>query len=64
MSPKQVIDYFGTQVATAEALGLSQPTVSGWLKDGSIPIERQYQIEMATSGALRADLPALRVAAA
>jgi ParB-like chromosome segregation protein Spo0J len=64
MSPRQVIDFFGTQAATAKALGLTQPTVSGWLTDGAIPIERQYQIEMATNGALRADLPALRVQAA
>ena len=64
MSPKQVIDFFGTQTATAEALGLAQSSVAGWIKAGEVPLERQYQIELATDGRLRADLPALRIKAA
>ena len=63
MSPKQVIDFFGTQVKTAEALGIAQSSVSGWVQAGEVPMERQYQIELASNGQLRADLPALRVAA-
>ena len=61
MSPKQVIDFFGSQVATARALGIEQPSVSAWLKTGEVPMDRQYQIELATNGQLRADLPAMRV---
>ena len=61
MSPKQVIDFFGSQVATARALGIEQPSVSAWLKTGEVPMDRQYQIELATQGKLRADLPAMRV---
>lgn len=62
MSPKQVIEFFGTQVATAEALGLAQSSVSGWVDAGEVPEVRQYQIELATNGQLRADLPANRMA--
>lgn len=64
MHPKQLIEYFGTQAKAARALGLSQPTVAGWVEAGEIPEARQYQVEIATSGALRADKPALRVQAA
>lgn len=63
MNPKQVIDYFGTQEKAAEALGLRQPSIAGWVGDGEIPLVRQYQIELATNGKLRADLPALRTEA-
>ena len=64
MNPKQLVDHFGTQVAAAKALGVKQPSIAQWMSDGEIPIIRQYQIEMATNGALRADLPANREAAA
>lgn len=64
MSPKQLIEFFGTQAKAARALGLSQPTVAGWIVAGEIPEARQYQVEIATNGALRADRPALRVVAA
>ena len=61
MSPKQVIDFFGTQTATAKALGIAQSSVAGWVSAGEVPMERQYQVELATNGQLRADLPAMRV---
>lgn len=61
MNPKQVIDHFGTQSKAAQALGLRQPSIAGWVADGEVPLPRQYQIELATKGQLRADLPALRV---
>lgn len=61
MNPKQVIDHFGGIPAAAVALGLKAPTIYDWIKAGEIPEARQYQVEMATAGALRADKPALRV---
>ena len=61
MSPKQVIEHFGGIPKTAQALGLKPPSIYDWLETGEVPEARQYQIEMATSGALRADKPALRV---
>lgn len=53
MTYTDLITHFGTQVAIAEALGIAQPTVSGW--KGSVPAKYQYQVEVITNGALRAD---------
>lgn len=63
MSPKQVIDFFGGIPRVADALGLKAPSIYDWVEAGEVPEARQYQIEMATGGALRADKPALRVSA-
>lgn len=60
MSPQELITHFGTQAAAAKALGCAQSTVAEWCSDGAIPEGRQYQIELATAGALVADKPALR----
>jgi hypothetical protein len=61
MSPKNVVQYFGSQVAAAKALGVYQSSVAEWVANGCIPEVRQYQIELATNGQLRADKPALRL---
>jgi DNA-binding transcriptional regulator YdaS (Cro superfamily) len=61
MNPRQVVDHFGTQTATADALGIAQSSVAGWIDAGEVPEPRQYQIELATGGMLRADKPALRI---
>ena len=63
MTPQDLLKHFGTQTAIAKALGCSQPSVCEWFETGRIPEGRQYQIELATSGALRASRPALRVSA-
>lgn len=60
MTPKSVLQHFGSQAEIARALGLSQPSVFEWFASGEIPDTRQYQIELATGGQLRADKPALR----
>lgn len=49
----QLIAYFGTQAKVAEALGMTQGSISAWRKAG-IPVPRQYQIEVLTKGALAA----------
>lgn len=59
MTYEQSIAYFGTISEMARALGVKPPSISEW-KDG-IPETRQYQIELATKGKLKADVPALRV---
>jgi DNA-binding transcriptional regulator YdaS (Cro superfamily) len=64
MTPQQAIAHFGTQAKLARSLGLAQSTVAEWSTNLEIPIARQYQIELATLGALRADIPALREQAA
>jgi DNA-binding transcriptional regulator YdaS (Cro superfamily) len=43
----------GTQVALAERLGISQPSVAGWGERP--PALRQLQIESLSSGELKAD---------
>lgn len=53
MTKTEVLAYFGGVMATARALGISQPSVSNW--DESLPELRQLEIEQATSGALVAD---------
>jgi len=60
MNPKQVIEHFGGIPRVAEALGLKAPTIYDWIEAGEVPEARQYQIEMASNGMLRADKPALR----
>lgn len=60
MTPQEVIAHFGTQLGAGRALGCAQSTIAEWVTDGRIPEGRQYQLELATKGKLRADKPALR----
>ena len=60
MTPKDVLEYFGTQTAIAHAVGCKQSSVAEWFDKGEVPEGRQYQIELATDGRLRATKPALR----
>ena len=53
MTYQDALQYFGTQVKMAEALGIKQPAVSLWEK--VIPAAYQYQIEVITGGQLLAD---------
>jgi len=57
MTKTEALNYFGSQGAMARALGCGQSTISEWFE---IPEGRQYQIELATKGRLKADKPALR----
>jgi DNA-binding transcriptional regulator YdaS (Cro superfamily) len=59
MNYEQSIEYFGTESEMARALGVKPPSVSEWKR--GIPETRQYQIELATKGKLKADRPALRI---
>lgn len=55
MKPNDVIRHFGTQVLTARALGMTQGSVSLWVRRGVVPYRRQLQIEQVTGGQLRAN---------
>jgi len=55
MSPIEAVSHFGTQVRLAEALGISQSSVSEWVDRGHIPWPRQFQIQHVSGGALKAD---------
>jgi hypothetical protein len=53
MKTQDVIHHFGTQVATAEALGMAQSSIAGW---GEYPPDaRQLQIEKLTRKKLKAE---------
>lgn len=54
MKYEEVLDHFGSQQATADALGIKQPSVAAW-KESGIPEPRQFQIEVITDGKLKAD---------
>jgi DNA-binding transcriptional regulator YdaS (Cro superfamily) len=54
MKAKDVIEYFGSQTATAKALGVSIPSVWAWVRNNEVPELRQYQIEKITNGNLKA----------
>lgn len=54
MKIEQVIKFFGTQVALAQALGVRQPTISNWRTRGHIPHIQQLRIEVLSKGKLKA----------
>lgn len=53
MKTELAVDYFGTKVAIADALGIKKSAVSQW--GDTIPKGRAYQIEVLTDGKLKAD---------
>jgi len=61
MTYDEALSVFGTQANLARALGVTQSTVSLWGKGArgekvfTIPDAYQFQLEVITSGALRAD---------
>jgi hypothetical protein len=68
MTPEDAIRYYGTDThksgaveRIATVLGCSMSSVWEWIDRGSIPDGRQYQLELATKGKLKADQPAARV---
>ena len=65
MTYEQVISHFGTQEKVATAIGIAQPSFSAGVKRwGGVPPAWQYQLEIITGGALKADEPLRRPRAA
>jgi DNA-binding transcriptional regulator YdaS (Cro superfamily) len=54
MKFEQLIKHFGSQVQAADAIGVTQPTLSNWKKRGNIPHLQQLRIEHVTKGKLKA----------
>ena len=54
MKPSDLETHYGSQIEAARALGLDRRTVWAWFSRGAIPLGRQYQIELATKGKLKA----------
>jgi DNA-binding transcriptional regulator YdaS (Cro superfamily) len=55
MDKLAAVNHFGTQQKLAEALGISQGSMSSWNPD-RIPLARALQIEKMTKGKLRVDM--------
>ena len=57
MKFEDAINYYGNQSKLAKALGITKQSVGNWVirLNGVIPLVRQYQIEVLTKGALKAD---------
>lgn len=54
MNLDKVIAHFGSQVAAANAIGVTQPTISNWKTRGSIPHIQQLRIQHLSKGKLKA----------
>jgi DNA-binding XRE family transcriptional regulator len=61
MTRKDIIRYYGSQAEAARRLGCKPQTIIDWELTG-VPEGRQYQVELATRGKLRAAKPADRKA--
>lgn len=55
MKPNDVLDYYRTQEAVADALDIAQASISKWITNGHVPHLRQLQLERHSGGALKAD---------
>jgi hypothetical protein len=55
MTYTQVLEYYGSAIKAAKALGIDRKAVHAWKRAG-IPVLRQYQIQVLTRGALCAEL--------
>lgn len=56
MTLDDVREYFGTQMAATNALGLTNQAWQIWAKCGHIPLKNQFLYEQITKGALKADI--------
>lgn len=54
MNKKEAVGYYGSAHALARALGVTDGAVSQW---ETIPILRQFQLEVLTQGKLMAERP-------
>lgn len=57
MSIDELIDFYGTQKAACDALGVDRATFSYWKRLGGLPWPTQCQFEVVTGGRLKADPP-------
>lgn len=55
MSPKELIEYFGSEVKVAAAVGVSQQAVRVWSSKDKIPRLTQFAIQAITKNKLVAD---------
>lgn len=58
MNKQTVINFFGTQIAVARALGLAKSTISEW--PDPIPEGQAWKLQVLTGGKLQVDPAAYR----
>ena len=58
MTYDDLIAHYGTPAAAAAARNIDRQRVHGWKKRDRIPTDDQIEYEVATKGALKADIPA------
>lgn len=56
MSPDELLNHYGTKAAIAAAIGGDRQLVQGWFERGRVPLDQQTKYEVATNGALKADV--------
>lgn len=59
MRLSDALSHFGTQQKLANALGMSQGSISSWDRE-KIPLARALQVEKLTKGRLRVDMTLYR----
>ncbi len=52
MTPKDLLDHFGTQRAIAKFFNCSASTVNEWFQNNDVPIGRQFEAQVRTAGVL------------
>lgn len=56
MTPEQVVDHFGGSTKkAAKILGVTEMAIRKWIKAGSVPKLRQYELQVRTGGILQVD---------
>ena len=56
MSPSELLNHYSTKAAIAAAVGTDRQAVHGWFERGRVPLDQQMKFEVATGGALKADV--------
>jgi hypothetical protein len=56
MTPNDLLNHFTRKADIARAAGVARQTVHGWFLSGSVPIDAQMRLEVATGGRCLADV--------
>jgi hypothetical protein len=56
MTPDDLLSHYKTKAAIAEAGAVDRQVVQGWFERGRVPLDQQTKYEVATAGALKADV--------
>ena len=57
MTYNQLVNFYGSPSKAADAIKASRQRVNVWRVSGRIPLEAQFEYELESKGALRADVP-------